>query len=103
MGDAPCIPRQYTTAPNATPSVPAGLKTVRLAGFRRLHPIVPDRTAFGAAIEGDTHGDHAENQCQAPEHGRPTPCQPYHTALSRAFSSREERAPISANCTLECS
>src|ERR1700704_3036324 len=48
---------------------------VRFAGFRRLQPIVPDRTAFGAAIEGKTHRDHAENQCQTPEHGRllPTP------------------------------
>src|SRR5258708_33490937 len=49
------------------------LKTVRLAGFRRLHPIIPDRTAFGAANEGEAHGDHAENQCQSSEHGRPTP------------------------------
>src|SRR5664279_4337223 len=74
MGNTPCISAVYTTARTAPPSTTVrALKTVRLAGFRRLHPIVPDRTAFGAAIEGETHRDHAENQCQSPEHGRPTP------------------------------
>src|SRR5580704_6556590 len=70
---------QHTTAPTAAPSAPRsrlgyGLKMVRLAGFGRLHPVVPDRAAFGAAIERDTHGDHAENQCQSPEHDGPAPC-----------------------------
>jgi hypothetical protein len=48
-------------------------RPIRLAGFRRLHPIVPDWTAFGAAIEGEPHGDQAENQCQPPEHGYTLP------------------------------
>jgi hypothetical protein len=33
-----------------------------------VQPIVPDRTAFGAAIEREAHGNHAEHQCQSPEH-----------------------------------
>src|ERR1700722_5127223 len=44
---------------------------VRFAGF--LHPIVPDRTAFGAAVEGEAHGNNAENQCQSPKRHQPTP------------------------------
>src|ERR1700677_4134853 len=70
----------------------AALKTVRFAGFRRLHPIVPDRAAFGTAIEDEAESDHAENQCYQPEHystrPRPAPLQPYHTGQSWAFSSR---------------
>jgi hypothetical protein len=46
---------------------------VRLAGFRRLHPIVPDRTAFGAAIERKTRGDHAQKKYPSPEHGSAAP------------------------------
>src|SRR5436305_89786 len=49
------------------------LQTIRLAGSRRLRPVVPDRAAFGAAIEGETQRDRAENQYQPPEHGRATP------------------------------
>jgi uncharacterized protein (TIGR00369 family) len=33
----------------------------------------PDRTTSRAAVEGKTHGDHAENQRQSREHGRPAP------------------------------
>src|ERR1051325_10708556 len=44
----------------------------RSAGFRRLQPVVPEGAAFGAAIEQESHGDHAGNQCQTPEH-RPAP------------------------------
>src|SRR6202166_743540 len=67
---------------------------VRLAGFRRLHPVVPDRPAFGAAVEDETHGDHAENQCQSPELSRAVPHGTHHTASSRAFSSRRPRVPF---------
>src|SRR5664279_2627778 len=74
MGNTPCISAVYTTARTAPPSTTVrALKTVRLAGFRRLHPVVPDRTAFGAAIEDESDGDHANNQCQKPEHGLPAP------------------------------
>src|ERR1700733_6302165 len=38
-----------------------------------MQPIVPDWTAFGAATERDTHGDHAQNQYQTPEHRRSLP------------------------------
>src|ERR1700710_2785722 len=77
IGHSPAFCRRDTTAPGETPSAPVrGLKMVRFAGFRRLHPIVPDRTAFGAAVKGETDGDYAENQCQSPEHGPPTPHTP---------------------------
>jgi hypothetical protein len=56
--------------PNAAP---CALKMVRLAGFRRLQPIIPDRAAFGAAVEEKAHGENAENQCQSPEHDLRTP------------------------------
>jgi hypothetical protein len=59
----PAFSLQHTTAPTGTPSAqPAGLEMVRFAGFRRLHPIVPDRTAFGAAAEGKADRDHANKQ-----------------------------------------
>src|ERR1700692_3752816 len=64
---------QHITAPIAPPSMRRLLEAVRFAGFRRLHPIIPDRAAFCAAIEGETHGDHAENQCQSLEHDPPLP------------------------------
>src|ERR1700682_4649112 len=97
----PAFSRQHTTAPPTTPSARTRtLKMVRLAGFRRLHPIVPDRTAFGAAIEGKTHRDRAQNHYQSPEHGRPAPT-PYHTASSQAFSSRATAVSLSAQRTLE--
>jgi hypothetical protein len=38
-----------------------------------LRSIVPDQTPSGAAVEGKTHGDHAENRSQSPEHGQPSP------------------------------
>ena len=72
------------------------LKTVRLAGLRRLRPIVPDRTAFGAAIERETHGDHAENQCQPPEHGRHAPLPPSYGRKSGIFKPREMSAAANA-------
>src|SRR5271168_1798309 len=76
----------------------AALKTVRFAGFRRLDPVVPDRAAFGAAIEDEAKHDHAENQCYQPEHystrTRPAPLQPYHTGRSWAFSSHRDRQPV---------
>src|SRR5258706_5114248 len=75
------------------------LKMVRLAGFRRLHPVVPDRATFGAAAEHKTHGDHAEKQCQSSEHGRPTH-RHHHTPSSQAFSSCAERVSISTECIL---
>jgi uncharacterized protein (TIGR00369 family) len=46
-------------------------KVIRFAGFRRLHPIVPDRAAFGAAVEDETHRDNTENNRQSPAHGLP--------------------------------
>src|SRR4030081_386285 len=99
----PAFSRQHTTAPPTTPSARArARKMVRLAGFRRLHPIVPDRTAFGAATERDAQGDHADNQCQSPEHGPHLLPTPYHTASSQAFSSRAGRVSFCAKCTLEC-
>src|SRR5258708_39981379 len=68
------------------------LKPVRLAGFWRLHPIVPDRTAFGAAVEGETDGDHGENQSQSPQHGLPTPDAPLSYGLkSGIFKPRAWR------------
>src|SRR5436309_15994553 len=80
---------QHTTARTATPSTPTvALQTVRPAGSWRLRPVVPDRTAFGAAIERETQRDYAENQCQSPEHRRATPHAPHHTTASQAFSSR---------------
>src|SRR5580692_5289949 len=63
----------YITAPNATPSTAAqALKMVRLAGFRG-HPVVPDRTAFGAATEREADRYDAQKQCPSPEHGPPAP------------------------------
>src|SRR5580704_9890674 len=73
---------------------------VRLAGLRRLHPVVPDRTAFGTAVERQSNGDHAENQCQTPEHVT-HPARPYHTAPSRAFSSRAGRVSRPAGYILK--
>jgi uncharacterized protein (TIGR00369 family) len=35
-----------------------------------LHPVVPDRTALGAAIERDAHGDQAQNQYYPAKHER---------------------------------
>src|SRR5713226_9022001 len=73
----------------ATPSMPAfALEAIRLAGSRRLRPVVPDRTAFGAAIEGETQRDHAENQCQSPEHGRATPHSSSYDLKSGIFKPR---------------
>src|SRR6476469_5852028 len=71
MGDAPWICRQYTIADGGA-KARGELETVRFAGLRRLHPIVPDRTAFGAAIEGKPDGGQAEKQYKSPEH-RSTP------------------------------
>src|SRR4029078_9129425 len=45
-------------------------KPVRLGGFRGLHPIVPDRSAFGATIERKPDGDDARNQYQPTQHER---------------------------------
>jgi hypothetical protein len=68
---------------------------VRLAGFRRLQPIIPDRAAFGAAVEEKAHGENAENQCQSPEHDLRTPPDTAdHKVQSLAFSSRRGRGPI---------
>ena len=38
-----------------------------------MRPIVPDRTAFGAAIEPEPHGDHAKDEQQTAQQHRPTP------------------------------
>src|ERR1700738_5387471 len=95
------FPVNVTTAPTATPTVAAGApKMVRLAGFWQWQPIIPDRTAFGAAIERKTHGDHAENQCPSPELRRPLPAaivrpQVRHFQAATALS-------LSAKCPLEC-
>src|SRR5436190_19344967 len=51
----------------------AGSEPVRLAGFRGLHPVVPDRSAFGAAIEQKPHGDDARNPYHPTQHERTTP------------------------------
>src|ERR1700686_4241849 len=94
----PAFSGQYTIAPTATPSVAAcRLKMVRLAGFWRLHPVVPDRTAFGAAIEGETHGHHAENQCQTPEHNRPTPQALTIRLQVRHFQAARSECPFPPN------
>jgi hypothetical protein len=85
-------PRQASLV---TPAAsPCELKMVRLAGFWRLHPIVPDRTAFGTANEDYARCDNAENQCQSPEHDPRTPIVAYHRAQSLNFSSRTRRWPI---------
>src|SRR4051794_16416792 len=44
------------------------LETVRLAGLRRLQPIVPDRTAFGATIQHQADRDHATYDTHTPAH-----------------------------------
>ena len=44
------------------------LKAVGLAGFRRLDPVVPDRTAFGAARKRKACGKYADDQDQAAQH-----------------------------------
>ena len=49
----------------------AGLQAVRFAGFGRLQPVIPDRPAFGAAIEQKTERNHAANNRQTPEHALP--------------------------------
>ena len=72
---------------------------IRLAGFRRLHPVVPDRTALGAAAKRKAKADQAEDQYQSPEHVQlPTA---HHTASSRAFSSRRAQLFPSAKCPLD--
>jgi hypothetical protein len=48
------------TAPNASGVV---LESVRLAGLRRLQPVIPDRTTFRAPTKRKTHGHYAEDQC----------------------------------------
>src|SRR5437660_572035 len=49
------------------------LQAVRLAGLWRLQPVVPDRPAFGAAIEQKTQRDYAYPKRQTPEHDTPHP------------------------------
>ena len=70
--------RRYTIAAMSAPSPRDRCiaqrersKVIRFAGFRRLHPIVPDRAAFGAAVEDETHRDNTENNRQSPAHGLP--------------------------------
>src|SRR6476469_3831572 len=76
MECSPAFSLQYTTAGRDAKHAGFALEAIRLAGFRRLHPVVPDRTAFGAATEGEAQGHHAKNQCQSPEHRRITPHAP---------------------------
>src|ERR1700687_3512633 len=98
MGTLPAFSPLYTIGQSATPSVPPrGSKTVRFAGFRRLHPIVPDRAAFGAAIEREADGDHAENQYQSPEHGRSVPHAPIIPPQVRHFQAAPNQCPFPLN------
>src|SRR5436190_19214084 len=46
---------------------------IRLAGFRRLRPVIPERAAFGAAREREDKGEHARDQRQTLQHERPHP------------------------------
>src|SRR6266568_2160932 len=65
---------RYITAPTAPPGVSGdGSKPVRLAGFRGLHPVVPDRSALGAAVQHEAHGDDTQNQYHPAKHERHTP------------------------------
>ena len=41
---------------------------IRLAGFRRLDPVVPDRTTFGAAAQRDAERERANHDCPSPQH-----------------------------------
>src|ERR1700684_3998851 len=88
----------YTTAAATTPSVSGvALKSVRLAGLRRMQPIVPDRTAFRAPIERKTHGDHAEDQCQSPEHDTLLSHAPPYRPKSGIFKPRRPCLNVSSN------
>src|SRR5258707_1972255 len=90
------LPATYHRAERHAKQAGLPSEPVRLAGSRRLRPVVPDRTAFGAATEGDTQRDRAENQYQSPEHGRATPPPSSYGLKSGIFKPRLE-CPFSAN------
>src|SRR5258706_15905077 len=97
MDCSPAFSSQHTTTRTATPSTLAfASQSVRLAGSRRLRPVVPDRTAFGAATEGETQRDRIENQYQSPEHGALLPIPSPYRLKSGIFKPRRE-CPFSAN------
>jgi len=54
-------------------ATPAALQAIRSAGFCRRHPVIPDRTAFGAAIERKTQADQADDNSQTTQHAHPLP------------------------------
>src|ERR1700730_11194416 len=98
MGTLPAFSPLYTIGQSATPSVPASrLKNGPICRFRRLHPIVPDRAAFGAAIEREADGDHAENQYQSPEHGRSVPHAPIIPPQVWHFQAAPNQCPFPPN------
>src|ERR1043166_137296 len=45
-----------------------GLEVVRPAGFRRLHPLLPDWAALRAATEQKPKAEHADDQSPTPPH-----------------------------------
>jgi len=66
-----------------------------------LQPVIPDRTAFGAAAEGKTQRNHAENQYQSPEHGVPTPHRLIIRLQAERFQAGGDRASF-RHYTPEC-
>src|SRR6266436_28328 len=49
------------------------LKVIGPAGFLGLQPVLPDRTAFGAATKHQPDADQANHDCPPPQHGRSSP------------------------------
>jgi hypothetical protein len=71
-----------------------------------MHPILPDWTAFGAAIERKPYGDQTGQQQHTTEHERPTPLtRPIIEAELRHFQARErsaKAAPRSSDAASVC-
>src|ERR1700736_6752336 len=61
-------------------------QAIRLACFRRRHPVVPDRAAFGATPERQHEANQADDDTQTTQHGASP--RPYHTAPARGISSK---------------
>src|ERR1700744_5966752 len=82
-------------AATMTPSACTGsLQVVRLAGFR--HPIVPDRTAFGAPADVKPTAITPEINSVS-RHRHLLPSNADYTIPGSAFSSHPERLPSGAN------
>jgi uncharacterized protein (TIGR00369 family) len=62
-----------------------------------MQPIVPDRTAFRAPTERETHRDHAEDQCQSPEHDTLLPTRPTISFQVRHFQAAAPMSNVSGN------